>query len=181
MIEKGPFYIRPLQETDIPYMTKWLSDPEVLEWYEGRDQAHDAERVKQHFFSGADERVNRNLILLEDTPIGYVQYYPLSEKEKRLYGYIDEEPIFGMDQFIGELKYQNKGIGSSFILLIVDFLFEEWGAKKVVMDPRKRNERALRCYEKCGFRRVKELKAHEKHEGKWEDCILMEKTRIINL
>lgn len=34
--------------------------------------------------------------------------------------------------------------------------------------------RAIRCYEACGFRKVKRLPAHELHEGQWKDCWLME-------
>ncbi|MEH1834506.1 MAG: GNAT family protein [Nostoc sp.] len=34
------------------------------------------------------------------------------------------------------------------------------------------NPRAIRCYEKCGFVKVKLLPAHELHEGEYSDCWL---------
>ena len=51
---------------------------------------------------------------------------------------------------------------------------QEAGAAAVILDPHANNPRALRCYEACGFRKVKFLPQHELHEGVWEDCWLME-------
>jgi len=36
-----------------------------------------------------------------------------------------------------------------------------------------KNFRAIRCYEKCGFVKVKLLSGHDFHEGKYQDCWLM--------
>jgi len=56
----------------------------------------------------------------------------------------------------------------------VTYLFRDKGARKIVIDPQARNLRAIRCYEKCGFRKVKLLPAHELRVGKMEDCWLMD-------
>ncbi len=85
-------------------LVKWLNDPEVLQWYEGRDRPHDLHKVYKHFYE-SDDGVFKNLVIWNQKPIGYVQYYPLSEEEKRIYGYKFDESLYGMDQFIGELKY----------------------------------------------------------------------------
>jgi aminoglycoside 6'-N-acetyltransferase len=42
------------------------------------------------------------------------------------------------------------------------------------MVPQAWNERALRCYEKCGFVKKIFLKQHEWHEGEYRDCWLIE-------
>ena len=41
----------------------------------------------------------------------------------------------------------------------------EMGAEAIAMDPKVNNERAIKCYEKSGFKKVKILKEHELHEG----------------
>ncbi|MGP4082074.1 GNAT family N-acetyltransferase [Pseudalkalibacillus sp. R45] len=176
MIESGNLFVRPLKKEDAVHLVKWLNDPEVLQWYEGRDRPHDLNKVYEHFYE-CDNRVIKNLVMWNQTPIGYVQYYPLSEKEKRIYGYKRDESLYGMDQFIGELSYQDRGIGTQLVNTVAAFLFNKLEAGKVVMDPQLRNPRALRCYEKCGFRPVRYLKSHEMHEGKKEDCLLIEKIR----
>ncbi|MGM7700815.1 GNAT family N-acetyltransferase [Pseudalkalibacillus sp. Hm43] len=177
MIVSGNLLIRTLVEEDSPYLVKWLNDPEILKWYEGRDQPHEIGKVKEHFFSKSNERVKRNIILLDGNEIGYVQYYPLSDEEKRVYGYKKTEKIFGMDQFIGETSEQDKGIGTKMILAVVQYLFEEKEAEIIAMDPQLRNKRAIHCYEKCGFIPVKILVEHELHEGIKEDCLLIEKRK----
>ena len=99
--------------------------------------------------------------------------YKVDEKMRMNYGYSDEN-IYGIDQFIGETDYWGQGIGTLLVKSMTAFLLHKKGAKKVIMDPEARNERAIRCYEKCGFKKVKELHAHELHEGIYQDCWLME-------
>ena len=42
-----------------------------------------------------------------------------------------------------------------------------------VIDPHVDNPRAIRAYEKAGFRKQRVLKEHEFHEGRWHDAWLM--------
>ena len=57
--------------------------------------------------------------------------------------------------------------------MLVGYLFIVLGAAQVVIDPRATNKRAIRCYEKSGFRKVKVLPKHELHEGALRDVWLM--------
>ncbi|HET7578920.1 MAG TPA: GNAT family N-acetyltransferase [Bacillales bacterium] len=171
--ERGPLTVRELRDSDEKDLIKWMSDPEVLAFYEGRDQPHDSELVQKHFYQ-KDDRVTPCLILFHEAPTGYIQFYSLSEKEAQAYGYTNEKRIFGMDQFIGESAYWNQGVGTTLVSTMAHYLCSELGAQKVVMDPQAWNRRAIRCYEKSGFRSVRMLPKHEFHEGKWRDCLLME-------
>ena len=58
--------------------------------------------------------------------------------------------------------------------MIADFLKNEKAADIILLDPHKNNYRAIRAYEKAGFRIIKSLPEHELFEGKQEDCWLME-------
>ena len=84
------------------------------------------------------------------------------------------EIVYGMDQFIGEPEYWSKGIGSKYTKMIFEFLKKERNANAVILDPHKNNPRAIRSYQKSGFRIIEDLPEHELHEGKKEDCYLME-------
>ncbi|WP_325063423.1 GNAT family N-acetyltransferase [Gracilibacillus salitolerans] len=79
-----------------------------------------------------------------------------------------------MDQFIGEEKYWNKGIGTLLVSSMVAFLIKHKNPDRIDMDPQTTNTRALHCYEKCGFKKVRILSNHELHEGDYQDCWLME-------
>lgn len=173
--QKGALLVRKLVDTDKEKLVKWLSDPCVLEYYEGRDQPHDMEMVTEHFYNRENSEVTGCIIEYEGAEIGYIQFYPIEEDEKEEYGYADTlETIFGTDQFIGEVPYWNKGIGKQVVSSMIEFLVREKGADRVVMDPQSWNERAIACYEKCGMKKVKFLPKHEMHEGELRDCWLME-------
>ena len=46
-----------------------------------------------------------------------------------------KEVIYGMDQFIGETSYWNKGIGTKLVSSVAKYLIREKGADRIVMDP----------------------------------------------
>lgn len=174
LFHDGKMTIRKLEDRDKDAMVKWLNDPEVLKYYEGRDNPHDLKRVNQHYFEREDE-TTRCLVENDETAIGYIQFYPVLEEERMAYGYWNpDEIIYGTDQFIGEPDYWNKGLGTELVELMKKYLLNEKQADILVMDPQVWNERAIACYEKCGFQKVKFLPAHELHEGEMKDCWLME-------
>ena len=172
LFQNGKLMVRRLKEQDKHLLAKWLSTPEVLEYYEGRDNSFDLEKVDRVFYDSADEDV-KCVIEYEGSLIGYIQYYELDEATKKVYGY-ETGKIFGIDQFIGEVSYWNRGIGTLLVTSMTAFLFENMEADRVVMDPQVKNARAIKCYEKCGFEKVKLLPKRELHEGEYCDCWLIE-------
>lgn len=124
-------------------MSAWPSDPRVLEFYED---------------------VTPCLIHFQSIPMGYIQFYPLTEESRVSYALpVDSslDSVYGIDQFLGEVSFWNRGFGTRSISLLLRYLFQIRRAYKVVLDPHVTNHRAIRCYEKCGFRIVKLLPAHE--------------------
>jgi aminoglycoside 6'-N-acetyltransferase len=165
--------VRKLEMKDEELLVSWLSNPKLLEYYEGRDRPHDVVMVRKHFYMDDDE--TRCIFEYHRKPIGYIQFYQLEEESRNEYGYNNSDVrIYGMDQFIGETEYWNKGIGTKLVKSMIDYLINYNKADKIVMDPQAWNERAIACYEKCGFKKVKLLKEHEKHEGRHRDCWLIE-------
>ncbi len=177
IFQYGQLKVRLINENDIPFIVKWLSDQNVLQYYEGRDNPFDEEKVRSVFLN-KEEWVTMCIVEYEDKEIGYIQFYELDDDGKVEYGYKNtSEKLYGMDQFIGEVDYWNKGIGSQLISAMIDYLTKNLHADKVVMDPQTWNERAIACYMKCGFKIVKCLPKHEFHEGEFRDCYVMEYCR----
>ncbi|RLL48362.1 GNAT family N-acetyltransferase [Oceanobacillus piezotolerans] len=172
LFQNGRLKVRKLEDKDKYLLTKWLSDPRVLEFYEGRDKPFDFDMVQKVFYASEDD-VGKCMVEFNGEKIGYIQFYKLDNKTKEDYGYVTEN-IYGIDQFIGEVDYWNRGIGTLLVSSMVDFLTSEKNADRVVMDPQVRNIRAIRCYEKCCFKKVKLLPKKELHEGVYEDCWLIE-------
>ncbi|CEG23247.1 Bifunctional AAC/APH [Planococcus massiliensis] len=177
IIQNEHLAIREITLKDKEIMAHWLSDPRVLHFYEGRDNPHDEQLVAARFINRHDETA-RCIVEYKGRAIGYIQFYPVLAEERKIYGYGSQEKIFGTDQFIGEPDYWNKGIGTELVKFIKPYLFESLGADRIVMDPQTENKRAVACYEKCGYRKVKLLEKHELHEGKMRDCWLMECRKV---
>lgn len=170
--------IRTMASDDAAVLLKWMTDMRVLEFYEGRDKRYTPELIQEVFFED-DEEDGENMIkaILEydSKPIGYGQIYGITGEAYEEYGYVNRnETVYGIDQFIGEPDYWNRGIGTEYLRIVLKYLREEKGADAVILDPHQDNVRAIKCYQKAGFRIIKSLPEHELHEGKMRDCYLME-------
>ena len=178
IFKKNKLNIRQLKESDVPLLAKWLSNPKVLQYYEGRDNPFNDVKVKNIFFT-KDPSIQMCIVVYENIEIGYIQFYKLDDESKIEYGYENtNEVIYGMDQFIGEIDFWNRGIGSLLVSSMVNFLVDNQNAEKVVVDPQTWNMRAIKCYEKCGFKKIRLLPKHELHEGEYRDCYVMEYEQI---
>jgi aminoglycoside 6'-N-acetyltransferase len=177
-ITDGSLTIRSLEHTpeDIAHLARWLSDERVLAYYEGRDNPHDEARVMQVFYAELPAEEVPCIVEWEGRPVGYIQFYPIDQEGLTKYGYAAGRSVFGTDQFIGEPDLWGQGIGTRMLRMMIAYLFELEGAEAVVVDPLQQNERAIRAYEKCGFRKVRALPEHEWHEGALHDAWLMEVT-----
>ncbi len=174
-IVNGNMKIRRLSEDDFLTMYKWLTDVRVLKYYGGRDIKYTLDSLTAHYREKFEEDGFRVIIEYQDTPIGYGQVYRVRGKLFEEYCYPEtDELIYAMDQFIGNPNYWNKGIGSRYIVAICEFLRNHKNANAVILDPHKNNLRAIRAYQKAGFKIIGELLEHEQFEGQKVDCWLME-------
>ena len=174
IIAKDEIRIRDFTESDLPLMLKWLTDDRVLEYYEGRDIRFTMDTLSAHFLEAIPDGF-RVIIEYRNVPIGYGQVYRVSGEMFDEYNYPDDgHVVFAMDQFIGEPEYWSKGIGSLFLKMMAAYLKENMSAERVILDPHQNNNRAIRAYEKAGFKIIKPLPGHEMFEGEKVDCWLME-------
>lgn len=96
------------------------------------------------------------VILIDDVPVGHIQYWDvhsrdLIEQNKKDYFTGSPPGTYGIDIFIGELDYINKGYGTKILSEFAKLLFEKYHAKKLVLDPSNENIQAIKCYQKVGF------------------------------
>lgn len=174
-ITSGDIRIRNMTDEDFPLMLKWLNDERVLEFYGGRDVRYDLETLKSHYSEAIADVYYRIIFEFKGEALGYGQIYKLDDETCAEYRYSRNGKItFAADQFIGEPEYWGKGIGVKYMRAILDFLKTEENADAVILDPHKNNARAIRAYEKAGFKIIAELPEHELFEGKKVDCRLME-------
>ena len=176
IIENENNSLRLLSKQDKKLLLKWLTGEKVLNFREGKSAVFDLKRIEEDFYSEGEGLI-RTIIEYQGQPIGYCQMYILDKESMKEYNYKStKKVIYGIDQFIGEPEFWGKGIGTNFMKLVLTYLFKEKSANAVILDPHSDNKRAIRYYEKVGFKIVKFLPKHELHDGEMVDCCLMEYT-----
>jgi aminoglycoside 6'-N-acetyltransferase len=97
--------------------------------------------------------------------IGLIQYYEEDDPEYR---------HAGIDLFLTSDR-QGRGLGRDAVRTLALHLVRDRGHHRLVIDPAAENERAIRCYEAVGFKRVGVLRQHWRApDGTWRDGVLFD-------
>jgi aminoglycoside 6'-N-acetyltransferase len=175
-VRSGDLVVRSVEEGDVPALARWLRDPEVLEWYRGRDRPLDEPGVRALYLVH-DGHVRHCVVEWDGERVGYAEVRELAAGGKARLGYGPDEPaVFRIELFIGEADFRDHGVGTQVVEALAFELLAHRDAERVVLDPQQVNVRAVRCYEKAGFDRVRPLPAHVQHEGEPRDAWLYERT-----
>jgi RimJ/RimL family protein N-acetyltransferase len=75
--------------------------------------------------------------------------------------------------FLGETEMQSRGLGSEATALTTIYAMDELKLHRIELESFVYNERALRCYEKLGFRREGVRREAKYHDGKFHDAVQM--------
>jgi aminoglycoside 6'-N-acetyltransferase len=134
-----------MTDDDLPLVRGWLAEPHVVQWWGDTDQQF--ELVRGDLDQPAMEQF---IVSAANRPFGYIQCYDPDDWTPHPFG-PQPRGTRGIDQFIGEPDMIDGGHGSGFIRAFVERLLAT-GAPRVLTDPDPANGRAVRAYEKAGFR-----------------------------
>ena len=81
---------------------------------------------------------------------------------------------FETTDYIGSKDYRNNGYGTEAIRLILEFGFKYLNLKNIKLDLMEFNERALKCYTKCGFKEYGRRRKCRFIDGMYYDAIEMD-------
>ena len=139
------YEFRPMSADDLPLVHVWLATPHVRQWW---TDAADFDLEDEPGFE-------QFIVVAGDRPFAYLQCY---EQNRWPENGLGRHPLLtrGIDQFIGEPGMLNSGHGSAFVRAFVDALLTA-GTPRVITDPSVANARAIRAYEKAGFRKDREV------------------------
>lgn len=151
--------LRPLRTEDADRLLEILREPEVSRWW----GEYGADRVRRDFLEATDEVIYA--IEAAGELIGLIQY---GEEEDPDYRHASVD-IFLTSMSVGQ------GLGSEAIRVLARYLFDERGHHRLTIDPAAANERAIRAYERAGFRSVGVMREYERGpDGSWHDGLLMD-------
>lgn len=156
----GRVTFEPLRTSDLRLMHRWLSDPYLVQiWLNGKPASYsDIEKKYLPRIQGR-EPTDPYLIACNDMPVGYVQSYLWKDyPETSKYFEPEERNASSLDIFIGEPEYRGKGLGPMILRSFLEsVVFRKYNADTCMITPLAENTRAIRAYEKAGFRKARLL------------------------
>jgi len=152
--------LRPGGRDDVPPLRDILAEPAVARWWGEPDSADEIAAD----LLGDDSSVLL-VIEIDGQVAGGIQFH---EENTPMYRHA------GIDIFVTG-RHHNRGVGTEAVRLLALFLCEQRGHHRLTIDPAAANLRAIRCYEKVGFRRVGVMRRYERGaDGQFHDGLLMD-------
>lgn len=150
---------RPMRDEDLPMLQEWIGRPHVREWWAGEEADMSAEDFRAHYLPRilAEEKVTPYIAMLDGRPIGFSQSYVAAGSGGGWWDHVADPGVRGIDQFVCEEADLGKGLGTRMVSAFVAMLFADPEVTRIQTDPDPRNARAIRCYEKAGFRAVETI------------------------
>ena len=154
---------RPLLETDLPLMHRWLSTDHVAEWYPIDDVPKPPlDLVCTHYLPMIrnEEPTHPYLILLSNRPIGFIQTYLILDHPEYARAVQVDEGAAGVDLFIGDPSAVHRGIGPQILRRFLrEIVFGSLRATSCIIGPQPQNAAAISAYGKAGFEYLKTVQA----------------------
>ena len=155
--------LRALEVEDAPRCQAWINDPENHQYLQRFRPLNAVE--ERRWLEGLHEKT-------EDHVFGIV----LREGERLigscgLHGTSLPNRKGQVGIVIGDRDAQGKGYGAEALRLLLDYGFATLGLHRVGLDVYSNNERAIRCYEKVGFRREGVRREARWWAGRWWDIL----------
>jgi len=151
---------------EIPAFFKWATQSEATPFWYGELQGDEVPQYeeflkdwKRYYFDGSEPEKGRSfVILVGGRPIGQINYNAINRKDNSV----------ELDIIIAEDRDKNKGYGSDALQTLSRYLFQEMNIVKCWIEVIAKNPRAIRAYQKAGFKKTKKFV----HTG--IECVRME-------
>lgn len=158
-------YLSPRNVEDVEIFTEWMNDFFITD-YTGR--SYQTITLQEEKVYLEKEQNNKNVFAIIDVQtdemIGNIGLHEIN--------HINRTATLGI--FIGNKNYWSKGYGTEAIQLILDFGFNYLNLNNIDLALMEFNQRALKCYEKCGFKEIGRKRKCNFINGKYYDAILMD-------
>ena len=164
MIRGTKTCLRALEENDLPHFVRWINDPGTRRFMYMRFPLSMTEEENwwQSFISSQGDYLFA-IEALDGTYIGNIG----------LHGIQPENRQARLGIIIGEKAYWGQGYGTDAIQAMLGWAFGYLNLNRVALTVFAYNERAIRCYQKCGFRHEGGMRQARYVDGRYYDELLM--------
>jgi aminoglycoside 6'-N-acetyltransferase len=147
--------LRPLEERDFGRLAEIGAEPEVARWWP---------RIGEEL-AAKEEGSVRLTVEAGGQIVGMIQFHEETDPDFR---------HAGIDVFLATGSH-GQGLGADAVRTLARHLIDERGHHRLTIDPAAANERAIRCYERVGFRRVGIMRRYWRDpSGRWQDGLLLD-------
>jgi RimJ/RimL family protein N-acetyltransferase len=149
---------RPVRSDDLAMLGEWMTRPHWQEWW--GDASEEIGFVRD-MVEGRDT-TRPYLFLIGGEPAGYVQAWFIGDHQNEQWiagnPWLAELPsdTVGVDISIADPQLLGRGVGTAVVSAFTRMLLAE-GHTNIIIDPDSANRRAVRAYEKAGFRPIESL------------------------
>ena len=145
--------LRPLARADLPLVDRWFRAPHAAPWFGSRDVAY-----LEDVLAGA-EPIHAFIVTWDGEPIGFVEWSRFGDFPEMARNYEVTDPdAANCDILLGEERFTGRGLGPALVeMLLFQQIFADPRVTTCVIDPHEANVRAIRAYEKAGFRFVRRV------------------------
>ncbi|MBU1018391.1 MAG: GNAT family N-acetyltransferase [Patescibacteria group bacterium] len=135
--------LRPIRHSDIDICWKWINDPEVTRHMAG-PFPETFEEEQKWFEENLNKKTEKLLAIIDKKTNAHIGNIGIHN--------LDKDPSLGI--IIGEKSYWDKGYGTTAIREALKYCFQELKLSKISLTVSPENKRAIRCYEKVGFKKA---------------------------
>lgn len=132
-------------EEEIQKFTKWMNDFEVTDYTGRSGQIVTLIGEKEYLENSARESKNRNFNIIELNENKLIGTLGLEH-----INWIERSAVLGI--FIGNKDFRSNGYGIEAINLLLEYGFKYLNLHSIRLSLLSINERAHKCYKKCGFK-----------------------------
>lgn len=158
-------YLSPRNNEDVEQFTEWLNDFEITDYLGRSGMLSSLDSEKKYLEENSNLEATFVIITLDkDKMIGTVSLERINN--------IHRTATLGI--FIGNKEYWNNSYGTEAIRLILDYGFNYLNLHNIKLNLMSFNERALKCYQKCGFKEMGRIRENRFINGKYYDTICMD-------
>lgn len=165
-IEGEKVYLSPMNLEDIEKYVKWMNDFSTTDGLGSSTRVTTFESEKNWLINNMDKKEQQFAIVLKETDklIGNCGFCDIN--------HLHQKGEVGL--FIGEEENRSKGYGTEALSLLVEYGFNYLNLKNIMLKVFSFNERAIKSYEKVGFKVFGKRTEVYYLNGKWYDEYFME-------
>jgi RimJ/RimL family protein N-acetyltransferase len=160
-------YLSPMNSEDAELYVKWMNDLAVTDNLGTSGKVISLESEKDWLRDNSAKQIFAIVTLDGDTLIGNCGFNAIDQVRQ----------CAEVGIFIGDGENQNRGYGTEALSLLIEYGFDCLNLHNIMLKVFSFNERAIRCYEKAGFREIGRRRQAYALKGQYHDELFMDVLR----